>query len=350
VVLAGSCAFAEARVPKSFFGANAVNPTQSDFDSMKRSGVGTYRLLVFWQGVQSQAHGPYNWNQVDRLMYQAAVAGLRPMPVVQGVPPSLSPNPSRVIPPVRTRLMRKEWARFVEALVDRYRPGGAFWRDLPGLRDPGIRDWQIWNEQNAAGYWFPKAKPREYARLLKISDAAIARADPQARVVLGGMYGYPSSRKSMNAGEYLERLYRLPHAKRLFDTVAVHPFGDTINFVRRQLTVAHKVMKLHHDTRSKMFVSELGWGTPRPRDGNPLAVTREKQAKLVHRAGVLLLIKRHVWNLQGVTWFTWRDFTGSGGCIWCEHAGLRTARGRPKPALKTYRTLIRHNTRRSAAP
>ncbi len=184
---------ADARVPKRFFGANALYPTPGDFGSMERSGIGTYRFVIYWQGAQSEPHGAYNWGQADRQIYPAIAAGLRPLPVLLGTPPFIGDDPSHLTPPIRTKLARHEWARFVEAAVDRYRPGGSFWTDHPELPKLPPKDWQIWNEQNAAGYWYPQANPREYARLLKISDKAIGKADPKARVMLGGMYGYPSS-------------------------------------------------------------------------------------------------------------------------------------------------------------
>ncbi len=109
-------------------------------------------------------------------------------------------------------------------------------------------------------------------------------------------------------------------------------------------------MRRHHDAGSKVFITEVGWGTPAKRRNNPFAVTKKKQAELLKKTVNLLLSKRRDWNLQGVTWFTWRDFQGSGGCVWCEHAGLQTKRGKAKPALRTYRRMIRQPHRPRTRP
>jgi len=49
-----------------------------------------------------------------------------------------------------------------------------------------IHYWALWNEQDI-GYWNPYGNPEEYGRLLKAFVLAVHEADPQAKVVYGGL-------------------------------------------------------------------------------------------------------------------------------------------------------------------
>ncbi|MCL4459761.1 MAG: cellulase family glycosylhydrolase [Chloroflexi bacterium] len=52
--------------------------------------------------------------------------------------------------------------------------------------------WQIWNEPNLSRFW--SATQAEYYQLLKVAYQAIKRADPKAKVILGGFSGYQDMR------------------------------------------------------------------------------------------------------------------------------------------------------------
>lgn len=341
LVMAGAAAApvdAGAKVPESFFGMNAFSPTENDFESMADSGIETYRLTIFWQAVQREARGPYNWVAVDALMKQVVDAGMKPFPIVYGTPPFVNEDDLEITPPVRSPLHRREWTRFLEAAVDRYRPGGEFWDLHPDLRPVRIRDWQIWNEQNANFYWRPRANPREYARLLKISDRAMEDADPKARIVLGGMYGYPGN--GIYAKKFLSRLYAVPGIKRHFEGVAIHPYGGTVGEVVQQLVDARGVMQANGDSGTGLWVTEVGWASDGPKSSR-LVVGRKGQAKLLSKTMRVLVRNQERWNLQAAMVFAWRDYATDGVCPWCPFAGMVSRNGKPKPALRAYEKAIR---------
>ena len=79
------------------------------------------------------------------------------------------------------------YADFLAALVKRYGPHGTFWSGRSGARVP-IRSWRIWNEPNL-GYSWPQPFARGYVSLSS-DHAAIKRADPGAKVVLGGLTNF----------------------------------------------------------------------------------------------------------------------------------------------------------------
>lgn len=72
------------------------------------------------------------------------------------------------------------YRRFIKALVERYDGDGI--DDMPDLRKP-IKYWQVDNE--------PPHGLRDYPEFLKITYLAIKEADPEAKVIIGGVQGMP---------------------------------------------------------------------------------------------------------------------------------------------------------------
>lgn len=77
------------------------------------------------------------------------------------------------------------WAYFVNAAVNRYKPGGALAQAQGWDADTGIHYWEIWNEQDLDQFFI--GTPADYARLLKVAYLAGKQADPNAVIVFGGM-------------------------------------------------------------------------------------------------------------------------------------------------------------------
>ena len=90
-----------------------------------------------------------------------------------------------------------------------------------------VRDWQVWNEANFF-YFATPASPQRYAKLLKMTSAAIKGVEPSARVILSGLFGDPTAQppNGLPAVQFLEQLYRVPGIKSEFDAVALHPYAD----------------------------------------------------------------------------------------------------------------------------
>lgn len=91
-----------------------------------------------------------------------------------------TPGPQKQINPANP------WARFVYAVVNRYRPGGIMAQTDPGWpAGSGVTVWEIWNEPDLSGFWL--GSEADYARLLKVGYLAAKHADPDARVMVGGL-------------------------------------------------------------------------------------------------------------------------------------------------------------------
>jgi hypothetical protein len=90
-----------------------------------------------------------------------------------------APGPGKTINPGNV------WARFVYAAVNRYKPGGVLAAQNGWGAGVGVRAWEMWNEPDLAMFW--DDSEADYARLLKVGYLAAKHADPEARVLFGGL-------------------------------------------------------------------------------------------------------------------------------------------------------------------
>ncbi|MFN8597482.1 MAG: hypothetical protein U0559_15035 [Anaerolineae bacterium] len=96
-----------------------------------------------------------------------------------------TPGPGKSINP------DNRWAYFVNAAVNRYRPGGTLAQQQGWAAERGVRFWEIWNEPDLDTFF--TGTITDYARLLKVGYLSARTADPQAQIVLGGMVHWQKS-------------------------------------------------------------------------------------------------------------------------------------------------------------
>lgn len=89
------------------------------------------------------------------------------------------PAPSKSINP------DNRWAVFVNAAVNRYKPGGTLAQALGWGNKQGVYYWEIWNEEDLDQFF--SGSPADYTRILKVAYLAATQADPQAVIVMGGL-------------------------------------------------------------------------------------------------------------------------------------------------------------------
>ncbi|MDX6581468.1 MAG: polysaccharide biosynthesis protein PslG [Solirubrobacterales bacterium] len=350
--LAGSLALAvlpagAPAAPRGFFGVMPQGPLSADdYAGMGAAGVGTLRLQLSWAAIDAgPAAGGYDWSDADAVVAGAARNRIRALPVVTGTPawvialdgrrcgrrgcPPFAPTGSAAL---------AAWRAFLTAAVDRYGPAGAFWADNPSLPQLPVRVWQVWNEQNSPSYWEPRPDVDAYARLLDAAHEAITQRDPEAKLILGGMFATPLGGlgPAITAARFLARLYRHRGARRDFDGVAAHPYAAKLSGVREQINLLRDRMDAAGDERAGLWITELGWasgGAP-----NPLNRGLDGQASRLRQAFAYLLRKRRALRIENVTWYSWRDDPGvlAGRCAWCPDSGLLNADGTAKPSLGVF--------------
>ncbi|MCD6402699.1 MAG: hypothetical protein J7K98_00005 [Candidatus Aenigmarchaeota archaeon] len=115
-----------------------------------------------------------------------------------------------------------DYKNFLKVFVERYDGDGL--DDMPGLKYP-VRYWEIMNEPGTQGknphdLKFFHGTPQDYLEILKTSYFTIKEADPNAKVLMGGMAGMFN--EYINFWEPI-----IDEAKQYFDIANIHSI-DTI--------------------------------------------------------------------------------------------------------------------------
>ena len=331
-------------LPANFFGiAPQEALTDADAARMDRGGIDVVRVPVAWSQVQATRNGGYNWGLIDAQVEHAARNNLQVLPVLYHSPKWATGAPERL--PIYTAAQRKAWVAFLREIVGRYGPGGEFWEpdpvqqaaractvceavtSQPAARVAAdtpiipIREWQLWNEENF--FYFTKpASPQRYARLIRISSPAIRNINPNAKVILGGLFGRPKERppRAMAAAAFLNQLYQVRGIKPYFDGVALHPYASTAKQLETISESIRRIMRRHGDARTGFYITEVGWGSQANSN-----VSFEKglagQARELRRAYRYMTNNQRRLNLKAVYWFAWKDVAGS-PCRYCDSVGL----------------------------
>jgi len=333
--------------PGGFYGVVAQGAfNDTDFAMMQDAGVETLRFQLTWPKVQPTEGpclaggdgGTCDWSEYDQIVGGAAARGVQALPYLLNVPDWVAQD--REEPPVRTEHAREAWTEFVEAAVGRYGPGGAYWAtqyplDHP-LADPvPIEEWQIWNEPSAAPFWNPRPDPREYGELVKLTSRAISGVDPEAYVLLAGLFGTPVEEYGgIKQKRFVRAVYRTPKIERYFDAVAIHPYGPDLDRVKIQVEWARKEMRKAGDRKADLWISEIGWASDRVH--NQLGVGRQGQAKMLRKMFRMFERKRAEWNVPSVNWYSWQDTDADGFCDFCRRSGLIDVQQQPKPSYDAF--------------
>jgi hypothetical protein len=326
--------------PRGFFGVIPWLEFQGkDYELLKSAKVRNTRSPFFWPTIEP-TRGEFNWGPTDKFVGQAALYRVRVLPFLTGSPSWVASDPRR--PPLRSKRTKKAWKRFVKKTVKRYGRRGSFWRTHPTIPKVPITALQIWNEQNNSKYFEPRARPKQYAKLVRLARRAAKAREPKTKIVLGGMDADPEPRRSMPVGKYLNQYYKQKGAKRSFDVVAVHPYTPKLREMKRQLKKMHRIMKRHHD-RDAMWVTEMGWGSERPSKRKPLAKGLKGQKEMLRKSFRMMLNHRKAWKLKRAYWFLWRDPAPDAptNCSFCPSAGLFTYDFEPKPSFRVFKRFTR---------
>jgi polysaccharide biosynthesis protein PslG len=344
---------AHIKVPARFFG---VQPGPTSIDSqdaakIARTGVRTVRIGLNWLWVQPRP-GPFNWSRVDEQIATLAASGVQALPTLAGSPTWVTDKPTT--PPVGSSDKRLRWKTFVTATARRYGPDGTFWRPGPGGESPfhllchcraaavPITTWQVWNEPNLTHYFTPKPSAPAYATLLRATHTALREVDRKARVIMAGLSDGGTS-EDVPAVTYLHLLYNVPRVKKTFDAAAVHPYAREVKGMKGVIKAIRKTMRLHHDGKTPLYISEIGWGSAHPNDAGTTKGIRG-QRDILKESMRVLAEKRTEWHLRRVYWFFWRDPSKnveSLPCRICYSAGLLKHDGEAKPAYRSFKRIAR---------
>jgi hypothetical protein len=327
-------ATAAAHAPPSFFGVVSQQErlTESEIARMAEGRVGTLRVALPWMEIDpTPVPADYDWSRFDSVVVAAARNGIEVLPTIYTVPAWVSEiegcagppgGPCSITPP-QTQLGLTAWRGFLGAAARRYGPGGLFWTLHPGIARRPITTWQIWNEENSPGFFQPRPDVDRYAALLGAASEAIRGQDPDARILLGGLFRYPlAGRKGgIRATDYLRALYAHPGIDAAFDGVAIHPYAARVRSVTRQVERMVRVVREAGDTQAGIWITEVGWASGGKR--NPLNRGPRGQARRLTGAFDYFLHNRRRLGIKAVLWYAWRDVAPEDSrCKWCARSGL----------------------------
>jgi len=339
-------------VPGNFWGVVPQHTPNADENArLKRGGVDSIRVALYWPSIQPEQGGAPDWSSFDRIVAGSASAGIDVLPYVYGAPTWAVPNVN--VPgsggsvkapkflPVRNGKQRSGWAGFLRMAVARYGPTGSFWAENPAVPRRPIRTWQIGNEVNFK-YFVVRPNPAEYGKLVKISYAALKSVDRGARIVLSGLFARPNEARFRRrppqayfATDFLDRMYRAtPGIKRKFIGVALHPYTGKYQYLTAEIEAVRDVLKRNRDAGKGLWLTELGWSSERPRRNNSFAKGVQGQKRELQGAFRLIERKQRPWRIKRIYWFSVDDVAGS--CNFCDGSGLFGAGFTPKPAWYAY--------------
>ena len=342
-VASGCSAAPKPQLPPGFFGvAPQTLLTDKDVRYMRAGGIESLRMPIAWSAVQPHRKGGYDWSSIDSTIEVATRGGLEVLPFLAGTPPWLGKLTTL---PVHSARQRAAWTAFVKAAVERYGPGGQFWREHrteginyePAITVPKpVRTWQIWNEANFFYFAYP-VSVTDYAKLLTITQQAIKSVQPGAKILLSGLFGKPNARgkKGMSATSFLERLYKIPGIKSKFDAVALHPYAIFTSELEEMVEGVHEVTLENHD-RPALYVTEIGWGSQNNFQHDAFEQGIRGQVRQLRGAYGYMIENQRRLNLKQVYWFSWKDAQLL--CDFCDSVGFfrEGERFKPKPAWHAF--------------
>jgi polysaccharide biosynthesis protein PslG len=295
-----------------------------DAAAMKDLGVSWTRITLNWHDAEpsNNSYSSTYLSSVDRAVSLARQNGASVLMVVYGSPQWASTISDPDAPPIHDQ----DYVDFVRAMVQRY--AGQ------------VAAWEIWNEENLGRFWAQSPNASSYANMLKAAYPAVKGADPNAKVVFGGMSG--------NDWSYLNAAYAaVPDLGNYYDVMAVHPYAPiwSPDYVRWDgnghiaidsfagYREVRRVM-LEHGNDKPMYITEMGWSTT---SQNGLGVSQQQQADYTALAWKCMQQDSY---LQVAILYELRNNWWAGDADnWEDQLGLVTTGWSQKPAYGAFKAI-----------
>jgi hypothetical protein len=307
----------------------------SQFAAQQAAGIGIIRQTLPWAAVEI-APNNYDFTPFDGFVAEAARHNIRVLPVLFDPPSFRRPSGvnKKYTPFPKSNA---DMAVFAKVVVERYGPGGTFWKSHPELPDVSFNAYQIWNEPNLPVYSGGKPNAAAYVAMLRTVGAAIKGDQPTAEIVTAGL---PDSRLSKpNLYKYIQQMYSAG-ANGTFDTLGVNPYAPTAKSLISKLKKIRGIMAKNGDSDASLWVTELGWSDVGP--GSAFRAGKSGQGKRIGQALKSLKSNAATLKLRGFFYFAWKDgavYKG-GKDFWGLHTGLLRKNGTRKPAFAAFKKAV----------
>ena len=334
---------------ESVFGMQMYNdsrPTSPFHHSLMDSGATWLRIAVHWSSIEPNNTSPsaYLWEQADKPLGAAEIRGgygVRVIGTIETAPVWARYDSFKADGPINAANM-PDFKEFVGALVERFDGDG--YMDAPG--SPIVDYWEFYNEPDRRlattdGRWGDH--PAEYAAMLAAVYPVVKSANPNAKVVFGGLaydfftdQGGPFIRTFLDdvlaagAGDHFD-VFNF-HTYPLFASnwLAAGESGAGLYQKSQYLRAKLQAVGLH----KPMIVTEAGWHSNSPPG---LPSSPETQSRYVAQ----LFTQSLAADIDVMTWWMLYD-PGEGSADF----GLVTRDAEPfrKPSFLAYQTIVNQLT------
>ena len=274
-------------VASVYLGAYDTATMERELSSMESAGIGWVRCDFAWLGLEP-LRGKWNFAGPDLLMQKAAAHGVKVLGILGSSPPWANGGKEWNFPPTDINA----WRKYVRTVVSRYKGK--------------VAAWEVWNEENIHAFWQPEPNSSKYMVLLAAASQEIRKADPGAKIVMGGVAGlgsdYLNACLAMGAADYV-------------DAIAYHPYAETIgvegqpaedllrpkeSLCRFLVDFVHWLVAQHTDKDLEIWITEVGWTTCAE---SPPGVDTNTQASYMLRT----MINYASTDVDRVIWYNLRD-------------------------------------------
>ncbi|MCW2963273.1 MAG: hypothetical protein JWO17_525, partial [Actinomycetia bacterium] len=337
------------KMPIGFFDDPAFRWSPTRADNLRQAsvaGASVIHTTASWASLAptkpaNPANGDdpaYKLNDLDELVFQSGVYGLRVMIDINGTPKWANGGKAPNVMPKRLG----DLTAFAKMLATRYN----------GRQGHGtVALWSVWNEPNLQMFLTPQyvgktiVGPANYAKLFKAAYAGIKAGNSLSKVAIGETSARGRDKPlagvsgSVAPGTFAKYLAKVPGLK--FDAWAHHPYPTSPNLPPTQkvrypnvtlstLPTFEKDLKTFFHRSVPVWVTEYGHETKPP---DPHGVSYATQAKYAAQA---LNMAKNDPNVQMFIWFVFHDSTGN---PW--QSGLYAANNTQKPAYDAFGAVAR---------
>lgn len=213
-------------------------------------------------------------------------------------------------------------------------------------RNRGVGAWEIWNEPNIAGRWWPTPNAAAYAQMLISVSAAIRNADQGAFILMGGLAAVPDdpAQGYVAQNRFLTDVVNVHGSLANANAISYHPFsaptpasraGDFADISASPDNLL-RILQTSGNPKVQIWLTESGDteydGALPPFGTKPTAAQLQGQA--AYAADLVKTVSTNS-NVAADFWFADQD-------IAVDHLywGLRDETGKARPAFNTLKTAI----------
>ncbi len=296
---------------------------RKDMEFLKESKVDLLRISFGWDAIEAEKD-KYDWLFWDDFVKMAVEEyGITLIPYICYMPRWNSTKPEDNnwfwnYPPVDPQ----QFGEFIKLLVNRYKKY--------------IKTWELWNEPDIWVYW--QGSPEQFAEMIRIGARAVKEADPDARVVLGGVAYSEEFVAKMFRDFGLSPYIDIVNMHNYFETWSERPVEDIDDHILKMTDVIRQ-----YGNRQPLWMAEVGYSTFR--QGSKISSeytanydyehTPEYQAVDLFKRLALIVSTEKV---SAVAWYEISDLPPSDEVIGDEynnrHLGVAFVNYVPKPARK----------------